>query len=566
MAKHPDFVRFSTTYRAGQYDQALALVEGLFAHYPDAPELHWHRANCLEQLERYAEINPELELLLARRPDYVPALVKRVRYAQVDADGADDGGASSDNERKRQASRHAEAELRRALALDASHVDALQLLSEVLRDRDDGTAATAEADALLDRAIELAPRRADLFEARAHLRRAAAMRDDGQSDDADTITTFNGMRQSRAKLEAALADFETCQALTGESRYAVRAAMVLHDLGRYDQALAHYDQALATMAADDPKRDFIVQTRARSENQGAGEREQMARLLETALLGDGKNRDIAEDMAAQALLGAANAIRAGKSVSEALESRLSEDPQVQLANTIAQQILNVAFEPPPDLSAAEAKDYPAFQRRFLASVSKQIAPLGLHHVGDAEARGLFMILSQHVLLRFFADDSGEVGVAAFAMKPKWPGWLGYLFMRLTGKWKVASMVECVTQFDDGTHISTQHENPSAFEHGGQILLEKLPRKTPVRELVARHLQRVAAFKAEHPGSVAMSALDIAGMDRRWREGQRVKRDYRRALGYATDTELQRILGAHYAQLGDKVRQQLTVLAADMVDP
>lgn len=573
MAKDPGFLHFSTLYREARYAEALVELDRLFTRFPDAPELRWHRANCLEQLERFAEIRPELDLLLARKPDFVPAIVKRVKYAHVDTDAAEDDDALSEAERERREreerarrqriSLEAEAELRRALALDGNHVDALALLAEVLRYREDGAAQVAEADALLDRAIELAPTQAYLFEARAQARRSAAMRDSDAPDDADTVRTFNGMHWSRSKLEAALADYDTCHALSGGFRYAVRAGMVLHDLGRYDDALARYDLALAAMPEDDPRREHVVETRARSENQGAGEREQMARLLESALLGDGEDRNVADDMAAQALLGAASAIRAGRSVNEALETRLSDDPETLLANNIAQQILNVAFEPPPDLVAAEPANFPAFQRRFAEQSGAQITALGLRHLGDVEARGMFMMLGQHVLLRLFADESGEVGVAIFAMKPKWPGWLGYLFMLVTGKWKIVRMVECVTQFEDGTHLSTQFENPSPFEHGGQVLVATVPRTTSVRDLVAQHMQRVAAYKAEHPHSVAMTAHDIAGMEQRWREGQRVKLAWRRSLGFASDSELQRMLGGHYSRLGEKVRRQLTLLAADM---
>ena len=573
MAKDPAFVHFSELYRAARYAEALEALDRLFARFPDAPELRWHRANCLEQLERFAEIKPELDLLLARKPDYVPAIVKRVKYAQVDTDAADDDDALSDAERERReneerARQHrisleAEAELRRALALDANHVEGLALLADVLRYREDGAAQVAEADALLDRAIELAPTQVDLFEARARARQSAAMRDADAPDDADSVRTFNGMHYSRGKLEAALADYDTCHALSGGFRYAVRAGMVLHDLGRFDEALARYDLALSAMPADDPRRAHVIDTRARSENQGGGEREQMARLLESALLGDGKDRNIADDMAAQALLGAAAAIRAGKSVNEALETRLSDDPDTQLANNIAQQILNVAFEPPPDLVPVEPANFPAFQRRFAEQSGAEIAALGLKHIGDVEARGMFMMLGQHVMLRLFADASGEVGVAVFAMKPKWPGWLGYLFMLLTGKWKIVRMVECITQFEDGAHLSTQFENPSPFEHGGQVLIATMPRTTSVRDLVAHHVQRVAAYKAEHPHSVAMTVQDIAGVEQRWQEGQRVKLAHRRSVGFASDTELQRMLGGHYARLGEKVRRQLTLLAADM---
>ena len=544
MRLHPDFLRFATAFRQARYDEALALIDTLIAANPQAAALHWHRANCLERLERYDDIVPALDQLLALKPDHVPAIIKRVQFSDSDAN---------------------ETELRRVLTLDATHVDAMFLLSSSLRHRDGDDALIAEADALLDRAIELAPMRIDLLDARAALRRTAAIRSDDGADNADTLKTWSGLRYSRSRLEDALEGYATCHALSGEYRYAVRMGMILHELGRFDDALASYDSALASMAPDDPKREFILDTRAKSDNGGAGEREQMARLIESGVVGDGHDRSLNDDVAAQTLLATASAIRAGKSVQDAIEMRVSDDPDTLMATNIAQQILNVAHEPAPQLEAVDAAAYPSYQRKFVDSATREIAALGLRHVGDAEAKGMFLILGQRVLLRFFADDSGEIGVASFAMKPKWPGLVGFLFLLLTGKWKVTRMVECVSQFDDGTHLSTQLDNPSPFEYGGRIDIERMPRNTTLRDLVARHIARVAQFKLAHPANVAMVADDIEGMDRRWCEGQRVKRDYRKSIGYITEQELKHMLGGHHARFGDKVKTQLAMLAEDLAD-
>ena len=173
MRLHPDFLRFATAFRQARYDEALALIDTLIAANPQAAALHWHRANCLERLERYDDIVPALDQLLALKPDHVPAIIKRVQFSDSDAN---------------------ETELRRVLTLDATHVDAMFLLSSSLRHRDGDDALIAEADALLDRAIELAPMRIDLLDARAALRRTAAIRSDDGADNADTLKTWSGLR------------------------------------------------------------------------------------------------------------------------------------------------------------------------------------------------------------------------------------------------------------------------------------------------------------------------------------------------------------------------------------
>lgn len=573
MPQHPDFDRFAMAYQEGRFDEALQRVDRLIADHPESAALRWHRANCLEKLERYAEIKPELDIFLARKPDYVPGIIKRVQYAEVDdgSDPYDESLADAERERllreqearQRRRSLEAESELRRALALEPDNVEAMHWLAGVLYGRDGAPELAAEAAAWLDRAIALAPDNVEMLWDRANRRRGAAARYDDGPDDADTVRNYAGQRFSRRQLELALADYLACHAKSGSARHLVRAGMVLHDLGRYDEALAHYDRALAAMPDDDPHRAAIVEIRARSENQGAGERDQLARLLESTLAGDGQDRNIAEDIAAQNMMALANAIRAGKPIGEAVEAQFSEDdPDLVVATSLAQNIINVAFEPPPELAGVDAMSYPAYQRKFADRCAKEVTAAGLRLIGDAEAKGLFPMLGQHVLLRVFADDSGEVGVASFAMKPKWPGWIGFLILLLSGKWRLASMVECVTQFDDGAHLSTQHESPSPFEYGGQIQIERLPRRTPVKKLIARHMARVAEYKARHPACAAMIVKDIEGMDRRWREGQRVKRQYRASVGYVTEPELRKLLGAHYQRFADKVRRQLALLAAD----
>jgi tetratricopeptide (TPR) repeat protein len=580
--QHPEFDRFKQAYAESRLDDALHSLNALIEQHPQSMALYWHRANVLEKLERYPEARAAVDEVLARRADFVPALIKRV---ELDFDESDDDDEDDlpDHERERReqeasareearAQQH-EAQLRSVLGIDPNAVDALRLLSGLLRrhDRESsaGKQSEAEADGLLDRAIALAPERVELMEDRANVLRMRALlpyaEDDEapQFDDPDVIATFSGMRYSRRLLERALADFQVCFRLSNEARHGLRVAGLLHDLQRFDEALQAYDAVLAGMAADNPRRDYIVEMRARSENNGAGERDQMARLLESTLESGSRDRNLGDNIAAQAIMSAAAAVRGGKSVSAALEARISDDPDQMMANNIAIQILNVANEPNPELVTVDTAAFPGYQRKSNARSSAQLLKLGLRHIADAEAQGMTRMLGQRILLSFFADDSGEMGVACFAMKPKWPGWLGFLVLLFSGKWKVVEMTECVSQFDDGAHISTQYISPSPFEYAPPVYVEKLPRSASVTELVARHSGRVAEYRRAHPDAEPLRALDLPGMEQRWIEGQQAKKAYRSSIGYITDTELRGLLGAHYDRFARKVQERIKVLAADL---
>ena len=582
--QHPEFDRFKLALAEARHGDALHCLDILLGEYPQSLALHWHRAGVLETLGRNSEALMAVDRVLALRADFVPAMIKR---AQFDVDGDDEDFEDEEddeespeavlarNERAARQRAHIDYNmslLRRALIIEPESADAHWHLSLLLRATDPESAAAAdhraEADQLLDRAITLAPDRVEFHEQRAESARMASFlfehdEDTAPHDDADVIVNASGMRHSRTHLQRALTDYQTCARLSGSRHHALRVAGMLHQLQRHDEALAAYDKVLAAMAADDPQREAIVSMRARSENNGAGEREQMAQALESVLGNLGRDRNLNEDIAAQALMSAAGAVRRGKRVGEAIDARLSDDPEQLMANNIALQILNVANEPAPELVAADAASFPSFQRRFHADRKRALTALGLHHVADAEALGMTRMLGQRILLGFHADEQGETGVASFAMKPKWPGWLGFIVLFFSGKWKTVEMVECVSQFDDGAHLSTQFESPSPFEYAAPVYVEKLPRKASLTELVTRHRGRTAEYQRAHPDSSIVTAIDLAGFEQRWIEGQRSKQAYRASIGYVTDKELKALLGSHHDRFAPKVRERLRVLAEDL---
>lgn len=175
--------------------------------------------------------------------------------------------------------------------------------------------------------------------------------------------------------------------------------------------------------------------------------------------------------------------------------------------------------------------------------------------------GLFNVLGQHVMLRLFRDESGEIGLASFTMKPKWPGLIAFLVMFLTGKWKQHQMVECVTTFDDGAMITTQPQSISPFEYGGKIIQNKLPLNVGVAELVAAHQQSVANYVKANPSAQSIRVSDLAGVEARWVAGQELKAAYRESINYISDHELRVMLGVHYERFAEKIREQIKVMTA-----
>jgi tetratricopeptide (TPR) repeat protein len=569
----PEFDIFKRAFKAEDFDAALQSIKKLLAQHPQSFALRWHHARVLEKLERFAEARIALTKVLKLRSDFVPALIMQVQLDFHEHEGNADSDIFAEDPIQTQQERFEaiEERLYKILSIDPNAVDALQMLSGLLRGHE-LDAHLAKADQLLNRAISLAPERVDLLEDRANslLAKAVVHGELNNNNTANILNTFSGMHYYRDILEQALADFEKCYELSHQHRYGLRVGSILHDLGRFDEALATYDNVLAHVPEDDPYRPFIVERRARSENNGGGEREQMAKMLEAAVANDGKDRGLEEDNIAHAVLSAANAVRAGKSVNDALEARLSDDPDDIMATSIAAQIINVANEPKPELVAVDPKDFPAYQQQFIAQCKDKLSPLGLHHVCDAEAQGMRLMLGQSVLLSFFADEFGETGVACFSMKPKQLNLVGFLYLLFTLKWKVLAatrkttrMVECVSQFTNGDHLSTQYESVSPFEYGPPIYIEKLPGNASAAALVALHLQRLEEYKAEYPIAKAMRAVDLEGMEERWVRGQAVKRNYRTQIGFVTDTELQKLLGIHYNKFAQKVRAKIKVLAADL---
>jgi tetratricopeptide (TPR) repeat protein len=564
--------QFKRLFVAGDFSAALRCVEQLRQRFPERAPLYWHQALCLEKLERFDDIVPVLDQLIALNADYAPAYVMRAKYRMPIYDARLDDDHLSDKERSRLEREYGQraqqiallsiADLRRALSLDGSQHEAYFLLGQRLQ-HDEET--NVEGAQLLQKALSLAPDQVSYLEASAEGLRVQAMVDpDAPGDvpaDAQVKNLF-GMVYDRRKLALAVQQFQRCFELSGELRFAIRSARIWHDMGEFDQAIAAYDQALARLPADDPKRAPLLEQRARSENNGRGEYEQTAQMLEQTFAGmqQGRNRTAEEDLVSMLMQSTAQALRKGQSFEQAMSVISDDNPQTLLVNSVAQQLINAIFEAPPELVSAEVSQYPSYQQHHVAGIAQTLHGANLVSMGSFTPRALEARLGQQFLLGLHRDQSGEIGIAAYALRPKWPGWLAAAYLFVTGQYRSQKFLACVTAFSDGMHFSTQWLSKAAIESTPQLQYETLPANTPAIALLQHHRLRVQRYLQTQRGVRAVAATTLEDIEARWVAGQQAKLAHARSNGYISDSALQKLLGRQYPTLGAPIKARVQQLA------
>ncbi|RMX18835.1 hypothetical protein EBQ34_00290 [Vandammella animalimorsus] len=614
-------------------ERKLHAVQALCAQTPHNAELHWQRACLLEQLGQLEALREALQATLKHRPDHVQAALLQVRVGQrgdrldIDASALDAAEAAALQERQQELDRHVarrnEALLRRLRALEPDNADVLALLAQTLAQQPESPAEKLrEAQLLLDRAIALAPDRIDLLKQRAHRLRQQALLAPAQAEQLApelVVRTSHGHYYERAGLEHACADWQRCLALSEQPSIATRVGMCLHELGRFEQAVATYDRVLALMDPRHPGYAHVQKLRRRSQEGGCGGSSEACSCegMSTALadsLDEGPHSQAQQtqpapaatqastaqdDLAAEATTEAHYASapaqpqpdaplpqqavvqhvqlpkekkkkrrssrkrNAAAPASQRAASVEAGDARTQQAISIAQLFLNEAYKDAPGLRTVQAGDYPAGQRRLIDKIGAALSAAGLRHLADAEASGLSKLLGQPTLVRIYTDARGETGVAAFVIKPQWPGLLGFALQALRGQWKAQAMLTCETLLESGSVIITQWENPSPFQYEPPVYLERLPARTPVQKVLQRHQQKLAAHMLMHPEDAIVCAQDLPAIEARWQRSQHIRRAQRKAVGYATQAELKQVLGPrHYLPMAASVRLQLQRLARD----
>jgi hypothetical protein len=305
------------------------------------------------------------------------------------------------------------------------------------------------------------------------------------------------------------------------------------------------------------------QLRQRSENNGAGERELMAGNLGEILthLSDKERDSVAGEVTTSIVRSSEILMRQGKSLDQVLDEVVSDDPLDIAATDIAYKIYRLGHEPEPDYEESNLKDYPAYQRSFAESAWKEMKKAGFSKVGDYEPLHLRELLGKPTLVRIYSGDNATIFAASYRAAPKWPGLIVFLVMFLTGKWKKPSVVELETALSDGHFIITNNSGSlNPFNYGGNIDIRKMSSDTKATDLIERHRKRVADYLNSHDHTHPLRASGLEEICALLKQLSVSKNEYRKSIGYASEDELQSMLGRQYAKLAPRVRARLNALA------
>jgi len=533
------FQEAATLFRNKDFDAALAILDDLIVIQPKSAPLHFHRGRCLIALDREEEAISALDTALELAPEHVPLLLER---AQLGGDENFDPLPL----------------LRSAHQLEPDNAQVLfQLANGELMAAEDDAARKAEALAHLNRSLELDPTREVAFLLRAIWHQGRAIHSEKATR---KVRDIYGMEYDRDALEAALQDYTRACELNSSNRNHRSCAKIAEQLGQYELATEHFDQILAQLPADSRTRIHVQEERDRCAKGEAGAREAVANLFSDLSASDSPERSLSDDMSYAITQGVAAMVRQGSDVNSALEALIGdESPDGMVATNIAFQLYNHGNEPAPDLVEVAAKDFPSYQRSHADACEKALTTLGYQVLGDVEATGLMANLGMRALVRVFVHP--EYGsAAAFALKPKWPGLLGFIIAFVTGKWKIARMLECMTRFEDGLFMGSRASGPDPFDYNAEprIEFEKLPSKTSPKQVAERHIERVKARLAE--GHAITASDSIETVDAHWAEITEIKNAYRESIGYVTEAELRTLLGSNYERLADKIQNRLMALS------
>jgi hypothetical protein len=154
-------------------------------------------------------------------------------------------------------------------------------------------------------------------------------------------------------------------------------------------------------------------------------------------------------------------------------------------------------------------------------------------------------MSRPAVVRLLADESNEVLASLYHLPLRWT-LMGIIARFLGGG---GFFLDLTTDFEDGASVQpTTAKQAGSWTAPPQILSEHLPRSTTFPHAIARHRERVRAYRAEHPAASPVRFSTLDDIHEAFAREARIRHEYRQSIGWATREEMARVTNLSGARL------------------
>lgn len=531
------FDYFESSWCSKDYARALFLVEAVLHDYPDYMELLWYRCCCLEKLGHHQQA---LDEAWVKHEEQDKNLEKQSQlYDEVGEDSVFES----------------------EVAPDLNDFSIFQLtLNEMPADFCELWLNQFDLDktlAIYNHLIDLEPG-AQQYAHRAQIMILAAHVNADDLRSKEVICDPTGVLYDQSFLEKALADYKKAAKLDSQNiLYRIEAAGVQHLLGRYNEALTIYDEALALFEVDAPQRKNILEMRSMSEEQAQKSNTPMVDSTGT-ITGSSTEKYLQDEEAANAQ----TIVAAESLLTETSMPKASADSATRLfdnftALNIARQIYSSTYEPEPQFVAIDFKELSSSHKNFIEKTKKQLNALKCEYLGTYEALGWSEMLGKKVAVGLFLVKDHNTVIFVTTLEPKWFGLTNFLWLLMKGQWRNHSFIEMTTWFNNGCFIITSRSStPVNFDYGSRVHMKNMSVNISVVEQLQQHQQLNEKFLKKFPETRYMLMHTLTDIEEASCYRSKAKNEYRQSIGYVTEKELQKLLGHRYEDLKNRVRRKL----------
>jgi hypothetical protein len=212
--------------------------------------------------------------------------------------------------------------------------------------------------------------------------------------------------------------------------------------------------------------------------------------------------------------------------------------------------LQATYQPTHRYRDVSAQDFGHLDLAFYDTTLRRLQAEGYAHLADVEDETITAAggVLARIMIRSMLSADGTVMASAYDPKLTPEG------LAMLGK-HPPSVLDFETEFEDGAFVVTSNATAAgSIALPPMVMSEFLPADTPLAQLLARHLQRIAAY-AEVSGVATRPVADHAALIAAQNRQNALKAAFRNELGGISAAELQALAGEH-AALAARMHEKL----------